>query len=76
LPAELTQKLIVAPFKLVVNLVAEVSGNSYWRSPFHAICAQKSLVEFTVMDIEPIRVKPPKSGVGALSTKVRDSFIH
>lgn len=33
---------------------SELSGLNYFRSPFDAICNPKQLIEFIVMDIEPI----------------------
>ena len=65
-----SQTLLVLRFTIMLFLVAEVNGNAYWRNPFNTICAQKSLVEFTVMEIEPIYERPAKSGVGAVSSKV------
>ncbi|CAG9865332.1 unnamed protein product [Phyllotreta striolata] len=49
--------------------IAEVSSTVYWRNPFSAICNPKQLVEYIVMDIEPIMDKDRKyfPGQGAIS---------
>lgn len=51
--------------------VAEVSNNVYYRTPFYSICNPKQLVEYIVMDIEPIMDKERKyfPGQGTISTR-------
>ncbi|XP_076812287.1 60S ribosomal export protein NMD3-like [Clavelina lepadiformis] len=49
--------------------IAEVSGSFFWRDQFFPICSPKNLVEFTVMEIEPIRNRHTKLGEGTLSSK-------
>lgn len=48
-----------------------MNSTAYWRNPFGAICNPKQLVEYVVMDIEPIMDKDRKSfpGQGAISNK-------
>ncbi|RZF49096.1 hypothetical protein LSTR_LSTR008382 [Laodelphax striatellus] len=69
LPKKLTQQLGgISPLCLVNRVtsaihlidpssaqIAEVSSNVYWRDPFTSICNPKQLVEYVVMDIEPIK---------------------
>ncbi|XP_049820964.1 60S ribosomal export protein NMD3 [Aethina tumida] len=51
--------------------IAEVSSTVYWRYPFQCICNPKQLVEYIVMDIEPIMDKDRNffPGQGAISNK-------
>uniref|UniRef100_F6WRF3 60S ribosomal export protein NMD3 n=1 Tax=Ciona intestinalis TaxID=7719 RepID=F6WRF3_CIOIN len=49
--------------------IAEVSGSLYWRHPFQAICTPKSLIEFTIMEIEIVKQRHFKSGQGLVSNK-------
>ncbi|XP_031837642.1 60S ribosomal export protein NMD3 [Nomia melanderi] len=51
--------------------IAEVSSTLYWRHPFNSICDPKQLIEYIVMDIEPISFKDRKffPGQGAISIK-------
>lgn len=51
--------------------IAEVNSSVYWRTPFNSICNPKQLVEYIVMDIEPILNKDKKSfpGQGSISNK-------
>lgn len=53
------------------TLVAEVNSTTYWRYPFNAICNPKQLVEYIVMDIEPIMEKDRKyfPGQGTVSSR-------
>lgn len=53
-------------------LVAELDSNVYWRYNFNSICDTKQLIEYIVMDIEPIKHKNRKifPGQGAISNKV------
>lgn len=37
--------------------LAEVSGNTFWRSPFQALCSPKQLVQYMVMQVEFIQDK-------------------
>merc|ERR1712071_18382 len=50
---------------------ADISSNVFWRQPFQALCSKKSLVEFIVMDIEPVpfNERPCVPGQGAVSEK-------
>lgn len=71
LPKKLTQQLGgISPLCLTYRItnsihlidpataqIAELSGAQYWRDPFGAICDPKQLVEYVVMDIEPIMEK-------------------
>jgi len=50
--------------------VAELSSNNFWRQPFGTICSCKNLVEFVVMEVEPIVKRAKFSGQGAISDKV------
>lgn len=60
-------------------LVAELSSSNFWRSPCNSIFNPKQLVEYIVMDIEPLKVKDQKSfpGQGAVSSRhvVADIWI-
>lgn len=60
-------------------LVAELDSPTYWRYPFHSICNPKQLVEYVVMDIEPIMNKERKvfPGQGTISMKhvLADAWI-
>lgn len=49
--------------------MAEISGMSYFRYPFSAICDPKQLVEYIVMDIEIIRDRKQFPGQGPISFK-------
>lgn len=49
--------------------IAEVDGNSFWRSQFSAICLQNSYCLFVVMDFDIPHVRPHKSGEGGVSTR-------
>ena len=53
-------------------IVAEMSGNLYWREPFRSICTQKHMSEFTVMDCETVREDDMRgtAGQGRQSEKV------
>lgn len=57
---------------------AEVSGATYWRTPFNSVCESKDLSELTVMDSEAIADKDRRhvAGSGAHSHKVRLSFFN
>ena len=52
--------------------IAEVNATFYWRQAFNSICEPKQLIEYTVMDVEPIKFKDRKffPGQGAISNKV------
>ncbi|RZC39523.1 60S ribosomal export protein NMD3 [Asbolus verrucosus] len=85
LPKKLTQQLGgISPLCLVYRVtnglhlidpsraqIAEVNSTVYWRSPFASICNPKQLVEYVVMDIEPIMDKDRRTfpGQGAVSNK-------
>jgi len=85
LPKKLTQQLGgISPVCLVYRVtnslhlidpsssqIAEVNSSIYWRYPFHSICNPKQLVEYVVMDIEPILDKDRKffPGQGAVSSR-------
>ena len=57
---------------ICINTVAEVNhGSLYWRHPFQSICTPKSLIEFTIMEIEIVKQRHFKSGQGVVSNKVR-----
>lgn len=60
----------------VMKTVAEVNSTLYWRHTFSSICDPKQLIEYTVMDIEPVKFKDRKffPGQGTISNKV--SFIN
>lgn len=51
--------------------IAEINATLYWRHAFNSICDPKQLVEYTVMDIEPIKFKDRKffPGQGSISNK-------
>ncbi|MGH0163116.1 UNVERIFIED_CONTAM: hypothetical protein FKN15_044635 [Acipenser sinensis] len=49
--------------------IAEVDGNTYWRSPFHSLCSPRQLEEFIVMDIETVRDQKQGAGAGMRSNK-------
>ncbi|XP_012271399.1 60S ribosomal export protein NMD3 [Orussus abietinus] len=85
LPKKLTQQLgginpVCLMYKVTNSLhlidvatgqIAEVSSTVYWRYPFNCICNPKQLIEYVVMDIEPISDKDKKvfPGQGAISHK-------
>jgi len=74
LPKKVTQSLGgISPICLVYRVtnslhlidpstgqISEINSTTYWRNPFNAICNPKQLVEFIVMDIEPILDKDRK----------------
>jgi nonsense-mediated mRNA decay protein 3 len=45
--------------------LAEVSGTTYWRTPFNSLCHPKQLLEFVVMQIELIGEKDRRHVAGA-----------
>ncbi|XP_076749606.1 60S ribosomal export protein NMD3 [Xylocopa sonorina] len=51
--------------------IAELNATLYWRHAFNSICDPKQLIEYTVMDIEPIKFKDRKffPGQGCISNK-------
>lgn len=49
--------------------MAEISGASYFRSPFTSICDPKQLTEYTVVEIELIHDKKNFPGQGPVSQK-------
>ncbi|XP_076355696.1 60S ribosomal export protein NMD3 [Tachypleus tridentatus] len=51
--------------------VAEINGQTYWRTPFSSLSSSKQLIEYTVMDIEMVMDADRKTfaGQGPLSTK-------
>ncbi|CAH1994982.1 unnamed protein product [Acanthoscelides obtectus] len=51
--------------------IGELNSTTYWRYPFGSICNPKQLVEYIVMDIEPIMEKDKKiaPGKGAVSNR-------
>ncbi|KOC66748.1 60S ribosomal export protein NMD3 [Habropoda laboriosa] len=51
--------------------IAELNATLYWRHTFNSICNPKQLIEYTVMDIEPIKLKDRKffPGQGTISNK-------
>ena len=60
--------------------VTRVSGEKYWqigskRPSIKTICESKALTHFTVMQVEPIRFQPHKTGQCMLSKKVRLAFV-
>ncbi|CAH0547910.1 unnamed protein product [Brassicogethes aeneus] len=85
LPKKLTQSLGgISPICLVYRVtnglhlidplsaqIAEVNSTVYYRNPFQSICNPKQLVEYIVMDIEPIMDKERKvfPGQGQISTR-------
>ncbi|KAL3289186.1 hypothetical protein HHI36_003622 [Cryptolaemus montrouzieri] len=85
LPKKLTQQLGgISPVCLVYRVtnslhlidqttaqIAEISSTLYWRYPFQSVCNPKQLVEFIVMDIEPVMDKDRQyfPGQGTLSNK-------
>ncbi|KAJ3641156.1 hypothetical protein Zmor_027673 [Zophobas morio] len=85
LPKKLTQQLGgISPLCLVYRVtnslhlidpsraqIAEINSTVYWRNPFNPICNPKQLVEYVVMDIEPIMDKDRRTfpGQGAISNK-------
>ncbi|XP_060525572.1 60S ribosomal export protein NMD3 isoform X2 [Cylas formicarius] len=85
LPKKLTQVLAgISPICLIYRVtntlhlidpssgqIAELNSVTYWRNPFNAICNPKQLVEYVVMDIEPIMDKDRKffPGQGTISQK-------
>lgn len=50
---------------------SELSGLNYFRSPFDAICNPKQLIEFVVMDIEPLNARDLKNAAGPCKKTVR-----
>ena len=56
--------------------VADVSASTYFKSPFASLLSPRQLVEYTVMDIEPINQQDRRkfAGQGAVSKKARDLF--
>lgn len=85
LPKKLTQQLGgISPLCLIYRVtnsvhlidpgtaqIADLSSVLFWRYPFSTICDPKQLVEYIVMDIEPIMEKERNyfPGQGAVSTK-------
>lgn len=59
--------------------IAELDSNIYWRYNFNSICDPKQLIEYIVMDIEPIKHKNRKifPGQGAISNKhtIADAWL-
>ncbi|KAJ8949029.1 hypothetical protein NQ318_005203 [Aromia moschata] len=59
--------------------IAEINSVMYWRYPFGSICNPKQLVEYIVMNIEPIMDKERKffPGQGAISNRhiLADAWI-
>ncbi|TGZ45674.1 60S ribosomal export protein NMD3 [Temnothorax longispinosus] len=59
--------------------IAELESNVYWRYNFNSICDPKQLIEYIVMDIEPINYKNRKTfpGQGAISSKhiIADAWL-
>ncbi|XP_050312977.1 60S ribosomal export protein NMD3 [Anthonomus grandis grandis] len=51
--------------------ICELGSTAYYRTPFGAICNPKQLVEYVVMDIEPIMDKDKKQfpGQGTISSR-------
>ena len=51
---------------------AEINANTFFKTPFSSLIRPKQLVEYTVMDIEPISDHERRtfSGQGAISKKV------
>ncbi|XP_076631200.1 60S ribosomal export protein NMD3 [Colletes latitarsis] len=51
--------------------IAEVNSTLYWRHTFNSICNPKQLLEYTVMDIEPVKFKDRNffPGQGTISNK-------
>lgn len=62
----------------MVLTVAEIISSSYWREPFSAVLNPKNMIEFVVMDVEPILDKDRKyfPGQGTISKKVLFSSIN
>jgi len=54
--------------------VAELSATTFWRQPFGTLCSCKNLVEFIVMEVEPIVKRAKFSGQGTISSKVLHFF--
>lgn len=85
LPKKLTQQLGgISPLCLIYRVtnslhlidpstaqIAEINSTVYWRYPFHGVCNPKQLVEYIVMDIEPVMDKDRRTfpGQGAVSHK-------
>lgn len=59
--------------------VAELNSTMYWRYSFNSICNPKQLVEYVVIDIEPVieKEKKPFPGQGTVSLKhvLADAWI-
>ncbi|CAK9807411.1 60S ribosomal export protein NMD3 [Anthophora plagiata] len=51
--------------------IAELNSTLFWRHAFKSICNPKQLIEYTVMDVEPIKFKDRKffPGQGTISNK-------
>lgn len=62
----------VLDYKSLFLAVTDITSQIYWREPFTAVCNPKSLIEFIVMDVEPILDKDRKyfPGQGTISKKV------
>lgn len=50
--------------------VAELSASNFWRQQFGTICSCRNLIEFVVMEVEPIIKRTKFSGQGTISDKV------
>lgn len=35
-------------------LVSEITNSAYWRNPFNSLATAKNLVEYYVLDVEPL----------------------
>jgi len=53
---------------------AEINSNDYWRLPFRSIGNSAQLIEFTIMDIEPIHSTEEKSALVEV-TVIRSSEL-
>lgn len=49
--------------------IAEVNTLAYWKSPFHAMLNSPQLVEYTVMDVEPLEQRHSFPGQGPISQR-------
>lgn len=56
---------------MCIFLVTDINSTTFWRYPFNCVCNPKQLVEYVVMDIEPIMEKERKTfpGQGTISNK-------
>lgn len=60
---------------VVLILVADIDGNTFWSHPFNSLCHPKQLEEFIVIECSTVRDLKRSAGAGVISKKVSSIYL-